>query len=180
MIRFKIYVNCGPGDNPAQSELCGHIGGNGNHPCRKCLVGGTQQYKETDAGFHSMFEVCHQNFVLMGLTRIFQSAAPRSSENILCVIKNQVELACVGVAHNVQIEQTKTGIKDAYTQHWIDDLIDRARKLRKDYPERTTSEIQKELLAWVHEHEGDIYNPFLTLDGEFYVMFSQVQSNEFM
>lgn len=56
-MRLKIYVNCGPGDNPAQSEVCGHIGGNGNHPCRKCFVGGPQQVKETDNGFHSLFEV---------------------------------------------------------------------------------------------------------------------------
>jgi len=56
-VRFKIYVNCEPGDNPAQSDVCGHIGGNENHPCRKCFVGGTQQVKETDVGFHSLFEV---------------------------------------------------------------------------------------------------------------------------
>lgn len=56
-IWFKIYVNSGPGDNPAQSDICGHIGGKGNHSCRKCHVGGTQQVKETNAGFHSLFQV---------------------------------------------------------------------------------------------------------------------------
>jgi hypothetical protein len=56
-VRLKIYVNCAPGDNPAQSEVCGHIGGNGNHLCRKCLVGGPQQIKETGIGFHSLFAV---------------------------------------------------------------------------------------------------------------------------
>jgi hypothetical protein len=38
--------------------------------------------------------------------------------------------------------------------------------LRKDHPEQTTIDIQTELLTWVHRNEGDIYNPFLTLDGK--------------
>jgi hypothetical protein len=75
-------------------------------------------------------------------------------------------LACLGVAQNVQNQQTEKGIKDSYTQFWIDDLIARARVLRKDHPEQTTADIQTELLSWVHENKSDIYNPFLTLDGE--------------
>jgi hypothetical protein len=66
----------------------------------------------------------------------------------------------------VQSQQTKTGIKDAYTQHWIDYLIDRARTLHKEHPGRTTADIQVELLTWVQEHKSEIYNPFLKLDGE--------------
>ena len=81
-------------------------------------------------------------------------------------VEYQVELACLGIAQNVQNQQTKTGIKDAYTQYWIDYLIDRARTLRKEYPARTTADIQSELLSWVQEHNSDIYNPFLKLDGE--------------
>ena len=88
-------------------------------------------------------------------------------------VKRQVELACLGIAQTVHNEQTNTGIKDAYTQYWIDDLIGRARTLRKDHPEKSTSEIQNELLVWVHAHESNIYNPFLTLEGEFYPVFSQ-------
>ena len=65
-IQFKIYANCGPGDNPAQSEICGHISGNGNHPCRKCLVGGLQKDKETDMGFHSPFEVMRILLLVIG------------------------------------------------------------------------------------------------------------------
>lgn len=82
-------------------------------------------------------------------------------------IKRQVELACLGIAQTVNNQQTDTGIKDAYTQYWIDDLLGRARILRKNHPEKTTTEIQNELLVWVHAHESDIYNPFLTLEGEF-------------
>lgn len=80
-------------------------------------------------------------------------------------VKSQVELACLGIAQNVQNQQTKNGIKDGYTQLWIDDLIAHARILRKDHPGRTALDIQAELLTWVHEHKSDIYNPFLTLDG---------------
>ena len=81
-------------------------------------------------------------------------------------VEYQVELACLGVAQNVQNQQTKTGIKDAYTQYWIDYLIARARTLRKEHPGRTPADIQSELLTWVQEHKSDIYNPFLKLDGE--------------
>lgn len=75
-------------------------------------------------------------------------------------------MACLGVAQNVQIEQTKSGVKDSYTQYWIDDLIGRARHLRKAHPERLGTDIQRELLGWVNAHQSDIYNPFLTLTGE--------------
>ena len=74
-------------------------------------------------------------------------------------------MACLGVAQSVQTQQTNSGVKDAYTQHWIDFLIGRARTLKKEHPERTVADIEKELLNWVEEHKADIYNPFLTLEG---------------
>jgi hypothetical protein len=56
-VRLKLQCHCGPGDNPSQSESSGHIGGNGNYPCRKCGIGGSQKEKETDKGFEQFFEV---------------------------------------------------------------------------------------------------------------------------
>ena len=80
-------------------------------------------------------------------------------------------MACLGISQTVQTQQTQTGIKDSYTQFWIDSLIQRARAMRKDNPTRTTTDIQTELLNWVNNNKNDIYNPFLTLEGEFYPTF---------
>ena len=141
-MRFKIYVNCDPDNNPAQSDVCGHIGGNGNHPCRKCLVGGPQQVKETVIGFHSLFEVCRFLSLLWLLTRLIQAGVSCLAEGILSDVKSQVELACLGIAQNVQNLQTKNGVKDGYTQFWIDELVARARTLRKNHSGRTVADIQ--------------------------------------
>jgi hypothetical protein len=97
---------------------------------------------------------------------MLQPGVPRSTKDIRSDVDYQVELACLGVAQNVQNQQTKHGIKDGYTQSWIDNLIARARTLRKDHPERAPADIQTELLTSVHKNKNDIYNPFLTLDGE--------------
>ena len=50
-MQFKIHVNCGSGDNPAQSEVCSHIGGNGNQLCRKCHAGETHEVQQSNEGF---------------------------------------------------------------------------------------------------------------------------------
>lgn len=57
MMRFQIYVNAEPGDNPMQSEVCSHIGSGGNYYCRKCKAGGTQKEQAQDEGYHALFQV---------------------------------------------------------------------------------------------------------------------------
>jgi hypothetical protein len=56
-VRVKIYQNSSATDNPMASEVSGHIGGKGNHYCRKCHAGGCGLDKETDNGYHSLFTV---------------------------------------------------------------------------------------------------------------------------
>jgi hypothetical protein len=57
--KIQLFLNADRSDNPMQSEMSGHIGGKGNRPCRKCEVGGTSQEKETNEGYHSLFEVSY-------------------------------------------------------------------------------------------------------------------------
>ncbi|KAJ6524031.1 hypothetical protein B0H19DRAFT_934723 [Mycena capillaripes] len=147
--RFCIHTNSGPSDNPMQSEISAHIGGKGNHFCRKCKVGGTQQEKATDEGYHALFE----------------PGEPRAKEEILTELEKQVELACSGVAKRVSDTQTATGVKDMYTQYWIEQLIARFHEMKKDEPTRSTAEIEQELIEWTHANKDTIYSGFLTTKG---------------
>ncbi|KAF9526609.1 hypothetical protein CPB83DRAFT_937649 [Crepidotus variabilis] len=147
--RFRIFCNCEPGDNPAQSEVSGHIGGNGNLPCRKCGLGGSQKEKETDTVFEAFFH----------------PGELRSAKQNLECVEAQLKKACLGIASHVSELQTNTGIKDAFTQHWIEDLIARARAQQKLEPHRSNKAIQADLMIWVKEHRSAILNPFLTMKG---------------
>ena len=47
------------GDNPMLAELCSHIGLNSNMFCYRCMVGGTQEHKRSEAGYEELFSVHH-------------------------------------------------------------------------------------------------------------------------
>ncbi|KAF8140706.1 hypothetical protein K438DRAFT_1531072, partial [Mycena galopus ATCC 62051] len=147
--RFCIHCNCTPSDNPMQSEICGHIGGKGNKFCRKCHVGGTQEQKTTPDGYHALFE----------------PGEPRTKENTLTELKNQIELACGGVAKRVQELQTQTGVKDVYTQYWIDIILARAAQMRREDADISDADIKNELIEWTRDNGEKLFSPFLTLKG---------------
>jgi hypothetical protein len=160
-----------PGDNPSQSETSGHIGGKGNHPCRKCDVGGPYKIRETDEGFHASFSVRESLFSLTlpnsHSALIQQAGELRLSQNTLLKVEAQVQAACLGVAQAVKDLQTETGVKDAFTQSTIDELITSARNMQKLQPHKTAAEIQGELMLWVNANKARVYNPFLTMKGMF-------------
>ncbi|OBZ74735.1 hypothetical protein A0H81_05600, partial [Grifola frondosa] len=89
----------------------------------------------------------------------------RTKVNVLNELQTQVALACRGVTQPIKDCQTATGMKDAYTQFWIEDLISRAREMRRTQPSQSVQEIQQELMSWVKDNDAQIYNPFLTLQG---------------
>ncbi|KAJ7327989.1 hypothetical protein DFH08DRAFT_916737 [Mycena albidolilacea] len=125
--RFSIYGNAGPSDNPMQSEISSHIGGKGNFFCRKCEAGGTEKDKESNHCFHSLFA----------------PGVARSKDKIVTELKKQVKLACAGVAKHVEDAQRSTGVKDAYTQYWIEHLLEqyKQRKSEGQHPKDIESEL---------------------------------------
>ncbi|KAJ7306913.1 hypothetical protein DFH08DRAFT_927472 [Mycena albidolilacea] len=148
---FCIYCNAGPSDNPMQSEISAHIGGKGNCFCRKCQVGGTQADKATNEGYHALtaFRPPHRHRL---------AGVPRTKEQIIQELEKQVKLACSGVIKPVKDLQTKTGVKDVYTQFWIDGIIARFKEMRKDEPNHSVEEIQEELVQWTVENRDNIYS----------------------
>ncbi|KAL0565044.1 hypothetical protein V5O48_016988 [Marasmius crinis-equi] len=144
--RFMIQPHSGPGDNPAQSDVASHIGSGGNHPCRKCEMGGPEVERAKGEGFHA----------------VFKPGTPRTQAKIRAELEEQVTLACNGESAVIKTRQTNSGTKDAYTQYWIEDLVRRFHELRN---EQTDDEARTALLAWAREHTSEIYNSFLTTDG---------------
>src|ERR1700678_244178 len=139
-------------------------------PCRKCNIGGSQKEKETNQGFHEFFLVSTlllQTHVQEPLTQnVLQPGQPRCAQETLAEVERQVKAACLGVAQTVKDLQTNSGVKDVFTQHWIDELIERSRAMQKSQPQRPIAEIQDELMLWNSEKKAAVYNPFLTLIGE--------------
>lgn len=60
-ILFRIISRLKPADNPQQSELCSHIGMNGNRFCRKCKAGGPQAEVTSDEGYKRLYGVSKDN-----------------------------------------------------------------------------------------------------------------------
>ncbi|KAJ7227863.1 hypothetical protein C8J57DRAFT_1439998 [Mycena rebaudengoi] len=138
-----IYVNAGPSDNPMQSKISSHIGGKGNYLCRKCEVGSCRTVRLT----------------------LFQAGVPRTKEKILEELQKQVRLACTGKAKHVKDSQTDTGVKDVYTQYWIDHLISRFKELKAKHLNRSDDDIKHELIQWTVDNQEKIYSPFLNMKG---------------
>lgn len=74
-----------------------------------------------------------------------------------------------GVAKHVEQMQTDTGTKDKFAQHWIDILVEKARKMKSENPKKSRDEIATELLAWYIAQPGEKFNPLLNLDSKLFI-----------
>ncbi|KAJ7823351.1 hypothetical protein B0H14DRAFT_2598002 [Mycena olivaceomarginata] len=137
--RFILRTPGLTGDNPQQSDEASHMGGNTNFPCRKCGWGRTRKEKEGDTLYHT----CH----LVGITR--------NAAEIRETLDKQLQHAMHGDAKAVGDLQRDTGTKDKITQHWIEQLLARAKDLKAERRTRTPTEIAAELQKWFDDQPGD-------------------------
>ncbi|KZV67950.1 hypothetical protein PENSPDRAFT_583177, partial [Peniophora sp. CONT] len=144
---LRIFPNAEPSDNLMQDELTSHVSGASNLQCRRCMVGGTQEHKCTNDGYHSLFTQCE----------------PRTLDYTMRQVLRQVSRACTGFSTHVESLQKETGVKDSYTQPWIDELVERARALRAEGV--SVEDTHGQLWNWVTENHAAVFNPNLRMNG---------------
>ena len=92
-----------------------------------------------------------------------QPGEPRCSCEVDESLQKQLKLACSGVKARVLKEQSTTGIKDGYTQYWIDQLLERAQTMRNSGV--GIVEIEQDLNNWIEENKSLVKNKVFTLKG---------------
>ncbi|KAI0308812.1 hypothetical protein OF83DRAFT_1089519 [Amylostereum chailletii] len=113
-ILFRVFSHALPADNPQQAESASVVGSAGNKNCRFDKMGGTEVYRETADGYHEHFDS--------------KTVEPRMAADTLQTIKMQYDLATLGVAKALQENQSETGVKDKIAEHWIQQVLSRARE----------------------------------------------------
>lgn len=71
----------------------------------------------------------------------------------------------------------RDGVKDAFTQYWIEELIAKAWGMQKLQPSQPPREIQDELMALVDKNKPAIYNSFLMMPGALFDSFISLWFN---
>ena len=80
-------------------------------------------------------------------------------------IDAQLAEACKGKEKPVKDLQTNTGIKDAYTQYWIDFMIKEFERIRTANPSLSVRDVEEQLEKWLKQNKERIISPFLKLKG---------------
>ncbi|KAJ3859493.1 hypothetical protein EV359DRAFT_68107 [Lentinula novae-zelandiae] len=78
-------------------------------------------------------------------------------------LASQLKAATLGVKSDVIEMQRKTGTKDKVAQYWINILLEKLNKMKKESPDLSADEITTILEAWLDEQPGDKINPLLDI-----------------
>ncbi|EJD38062.1 hypothetical protein AURDEDRAFT_129113 [Auricularia subglabra TFB-10046 SS5] len=141
------------GTNPQQSDNCSHLGLKANLNCRRCF-NTTQIPEELSTNFDWLICRC----AILDWYSANEGRNPCSR---------------FGVADRVTNKQTETGVKDPISEHWVDRLIAKARKLKAvfqrqpDNPSipRTEEEVAEHLWKWLEAQPGEHWHALLQWSG---------------
>ncbi|KAG1741898.1 uncharacterized protein EDB91DRAFT_1052457 [Suillus paluster] len=137
-------------DNLMQAKECSHAGLNCNYFCRTCDVGGTKEYKESEAGYNSIFMKTSQE------------------------IQQQFETAFKsGATTKIQHSISLTGVQDSASGPILSALVELGKKLRKRTAgSQALPKNEVEATLWKEFEEllksgqlDDTINPLLGMDG---------------
>ncbi|KAF7361568.1 hypothetical protein MSAN_01190800 [Mycena sanguinolenta] len=98
----------------------------------------------------------------------------RNKNNVVSIVRQQLDLVCLGVSTHVETLQTDTGIKDSYAQYWITKILNdcenwvKSERANRERPTRIR-DLREEFAAkqriWIDENFEDIINPFFLVPG---------------
>ncbi|KAI6008551.1 hypothetical protein EDC04DRAFT_2581993 [Pisolithus marmoratus] len=146
------------GDNPMRGEECSQAGLNCNYFCQTCEVGGNKEYKESDAGYSTLFK----------------SGSHHVPERMINMIKEQFCITMLsGATEKVRMLVSTTGTQDLILLCILHTLIDLGKKLHKweagapAVPESQVREaLEKEFASLLQGADlEDAINPLLGMKG---------------
>ena len=100
------------------------------------------------------------------MTFNIQCGIARSAEETRNRLNDQLKAATMGVKSVITEMQRGTGTKDKVAQYWIDILLEKSQRMKRDDPSLTAEAITRDLMAWLQEQPGDKINPLLDIAGK--------------
>ena len=166
MFFFNIYTQLH--DNPMLCECSLHVGLQGNYFCPRCKAGGTKDFKSSDIGFESLFQVRNHTYMYYKVCIFItlnciqpHHAEPRNVDETREEVLRQLELGESG--EDISKVHTSTGVKDQLVTYWVQEAKDRR---DTDIP-HLEDQLAEDVVQMSQRNLQPIekINPFLTLDG---------------
>ncbi|KAJ7302189.1 hypothetical protein DFH08DRAFT_826815 [Mycena albidolilacea] len=145
---YQLIVNADPSDNPMQAEICSCMG---QRPIFHAENAGQAVVKRIKLQTKGIMQCFHLESIV---PRASFSKQSRGKSNWLVKVMR---------LNSKRHTYTASGIKDKYTEYWINDILSQFKK----EVERGASKdaVSMALKQWVKDNNDNIYSPFLTTDG---------------
>ena len=162
-------------DNPMQAEQCSHRGLTANKFCRTCTAGGTQEFKRSEEGYLSLFEVSNISVLKILVTytdkKIFTKSAPFCNpEETRNSIKEQFMRALAPNSRTAVDKMAQlVGVKDTIAQPIIEYFTQLSNEL---WTNRTPGQTQTTIRDLLNQEltrmkaSGPVQNPLLEMSGK--------------